>query len=99
MSGVIKRYRFMALAAGVMSLLLWFIYMPAKYLFDATADHKIFIAIPIVHGYLFMVYLITVLQVAVKNRWNIVRMLWTMLAGTIPVASFVAERRVVKELS
>lgn len=99
MKSPVMRFRAMAIICGVMSLLLWFVYMPAKYLFDATADHKIFIAIPIVHGYLFMVYLITVLQVAVQRRWNIFRMLWTMFAGTIPVASFVAERRVVKEPS
>ena len=28
------RFRIMALVAGVMSLLLWFVYMPVKYLLD-----------------------------------------------------------------
>jgi hypothetical protein len=32
MSGAIIRFRFMAIFAGAMSLLLWFAYMPAKYL-------------------------------------------------------------------
>ena len=32
MSGVLKRFRVMAIIAGVLSLLLWFGYMPAKYL-------------------------------------------------------------------
>ena len=34
MSGAIKRYRVMALVAGVMSLLLWFVDLPVAYLFN-----------------------------------------------------------------
>ena len=34
MNGVIKRYRFMAFAAGIMSLLLWFVELPVVYLMD-----------------------------------------------------------------
>jgi integral membrane protein len=44
-----------------------------------------------------MVYLLTALQVGVKGRWHILKILWVMLAGTLPVASFVAERRIVKQ--
>ncbi len=34
MSGVVKRYRSMAILAGIMSLLLWFVDLPVAYLFD-----------------------------------------------------------------
>ena len=89
----------MAIVCGVMSLLLWFVYLPAKYGFGAIETHKYLIAIPIVHGYLYMVYLLTALQLGVKSRWHLLRILWVMLAGTLPVASFIAERRVVKQYS
>jgi len=97
MSGAVKRFRVMAIICGVMSLLLWFIYMPGKYMLDGIEDQKYLIAIPIVHGYLYMVYLLTVLQVGVKGRWQLLKILWVMLAGTLPVASFIAERRIVKQ--
>jgi len=99
MKSAVTRFRVMAIICGVMSLLLWFGYMPGKYVFHAIDTHKYLIAIPIVHGYLFMVYLITALQLGVKARWHLLRILWVMLAGTLPVASFLAERRVVKQNS
>jgi hypothetical protein len=34
MKNEILRFRVMALIAGVMSLLLWFVYLPVKYLLD-----------------------------------------------------------------
>jgi integral membrane protein len=97
MKSAVNRFRIMAIICGVMSLLLWFIYMPGKYMLDGIDDHKYLIAIPIVHGYLYMVYLLTALQVGVKGRWHLVKILWVMLAGTLPVASFIAERRIVKQ--
>jgi len=35
MKGVVQRFRVMALLAGVMSLLLWFVELPVVYLLDA----------------------------------------------------------------
>jgi len=97
MTGAVKRFRVMAIICGVMSLLLWFIYMPGKYMLDGIEDQKYLIAIPIVHGYLYMVYLLPAFHLVVKGRWNLLKILWVMLAGTLPVASFIAERRIVKQ--
>lgn len=52
----------------------------------------------IVHGYLFMVYLVSVLVLGVAMRWRPLRMVLVGLAGTIPLMSFVAERSVTKEV-
>jgi integral membrane protein len=46
------------------------------------------------HGYLYMVYLVTAFMLAVRARWSVVKTLLVMAAGTIPLMSFVAERRV-----
>ena len=85
----------MAIVAGIWSLLLWFLYMPAKYLFDI--DSLIFI--PIAHGYIYIVYVLATLQLGFSNRWSLFRIVRVVLAGTLPVASFIAERRVVAENS
>ena len=99
MTGAVKRFRVMALIAGVMSLLLWFVDLPVAYLFS-NEDWKSKVAwIPFVHGWVYAVYLLTALQFSVKARWELRRVIWLALAGTLPIASFIAERKVVKNYS
>jgi integral membrane protein len=97
MKNEILRFRVMALIAGVMSLLLWFVYLPVKYLLDNPDLLSNVIWIPMVHGYLYPVYVLTAIQFAVKDKWPLMKMLGLILAGTVPVASIVAERRVVRK--
>jgi len=99
MKSAVLRFRVMAIVSGVMSLLLWFVYMPIKYLFDAPDLHSSIIWIPMVHGYLYPIYILTAIQFATKARWPIMKMLGLILAGTLPVASLLAERRVVRSHS
>ena len=96
MKSAVLRFRVMAIIAGVMSLLLWFAYMPIKYIFDAPDMHSAVIWIPMVHGYLYPIYILTAIQFATKARWPIMKMLGLILAGTLPIASLLAERRVVR---
>ncbi len=99
MTGAVKRFRVMALIAGVMSLLLWFVVLPVVYLFN-NEDWKSKVAwIPFVHGWVYAVYLLTALQFSVKARWELRRVIWLALAGTLPIASFIAERKIVKTYS
>jgi integral membrane protein len=99
MSGVLMRFRVMAIIAGVMSLLLWFGYMPAKYILDNPSLIDLLTWVPIVHGYLYPIYILTAIQFAVVAQFPIKRMFGFILAGTLPVASLIAERRVVKQYS
>lgn len=99
MKSVVLRFRTMAIIAGVMSLLLWFVDLPVVYLFD-NPDWKEKVAwIPFVHGWIYLAYVLTAIQFAVKARWPLMKMLGLMLAGTLPVASLIAERRVVRRYS
>lgn len=96
MAGTVKRFQVMALVAGVMSLLLWFVYVPIK-AFSGNPDlHSNLLLIPIVHGYLYPIYVLTAIQFSIKAHWSLSKMLGLILAGTLPVASLVAERRVVR---
>ena len=99
MKSAVLRFRVMAIIAGIMSLLLWFVYMPVKYIFDAPELHSSIIWIPMVHGYLYPIYILTAIQFVTKARWPIMKMLGLILAGTLPVASLLAERRVVRSHS
>jgi len=99
MKSTLLRFRVMAILAGIMSLLLWFIDLPVVYLFN-NADWKAAVAwIPFVHGWIYLAYVLTALQFSVKAHWPIKKILWLLLAGTLPVASLIAERRVVRRYS
>lgn len=87
----------MAIIAGIMSLLLWFVYMPIKVFADNPDLPSKLVWIPMVHGYLYPIYVITAIQLSVKAKWALPKMLGFILAGTLPVASLVAERRVVAQ--
>ena len=99
MKSSLARFRVMAIIAGVMSLLLWFVDLPVAYLFN-NPDWKTAVAwIPFVHGWVYLAYVIVALQFSVKAKWPIRKILWLLLAGTLPVASLIAERRVVRRYS
>jgi integral membrane protein len=96
MKGVTQRFRVMALIAGVMSLLLWFVELPVVYLMDAPDLEAKVKWIPYAHGYIYAFYVLTAIHYAARARWSVPRMLALILAGTLPVASFIAERRIAK---
>jgi integral membrane protein len=49
------------------------------------------------HGWLYMVYLVTAFWLGYQRRWSAVKTILVLLAGTVPLMSFVAERRVVHD--
>ena len=99
MSGVVKRFRTMAILAGIMSLLLWFVDLPVAYLFDNESWKAKVAWIPFVHGWIYAIYVLTALQFASKAKWSVLKMLGLILAGTLPVASLIMERKVVSQYS
>ncbi|MFP5021107.1 DUF3817 domain-containing protein [Pseudonocardia phyllosphaerae] len=84
-------YRIAAWVTGVGLLLLTFYAMPAKYLFG---DPRPVAVIGMVHGFLYMIYIVCTLILAERCRWKPVFAVLILAAGTIPIASFVAERKV-----
>jgi len=91
-SGALKRYRIMAYVVGVGLVILVCIGVPLKYL--ANIDAVVAVVGPL-HGFLYIVYLLTVLDLATRLRWHLVRIILVMAAGTIPFLSFVGERKTV----
>ncbi|NLG55507.1 MAG: DUF3817 domain-containing protein [Rhodococcus sp.] len=87
--GSLLRYRVLAYATGVWLLVLT-AEMIAKYVFKVQ-DLPGFIAI--VHGWVYFVYLLLTLDLAVKVRWPIGRTVGTLLAGTVPFLSFFVEHK------
>jgi integral membrane protein len=90
--GVLLRFRVMAYVTGVLLVVLVFVAMPLKYL---AGDDSLVAVVGVAHGWLYMAYLVTAFMLAYRLRWGIGRTILLLLAGTVPFASFVAERKVV----
>lgn len=91
MKSALLRYRIAAWVVGVMLLILVGVAMPMKYL---AGQPLLVQTVGPLHGFLYMVYLATAFDLAVRCRWRLSRTLPVLLAGTVPVLSFVAERKV-----
>jgi integral membrane protein len=88
LSGAFLRYRIMAFTTGVLLVLLVFVAIPIKYWGGNDGPTAV---IGTAHGFLFMVYLVTALDLGVRLRWPWLKLGLVMLAGTVPFASFYAE--------
>lgn len=99
--GRLTRYRVLAWVTGTMLLVLC-LELVLKYVFQAngvdpaTGDPRpvLGIWIAIVHGWIYVVYLFTVVQLWSAMRWSLGRLLTMAAAGVVPVMSFILERRV-----
>jgi integral membrane protein len=98
--GALKRYRVLAYVTGVVLAFMTVVGLPMRYLFDVwDGKPPLWYVIGwMAHGWLFVVYLATVLDLAGRCRWTLPRTLLVMIAGTVPFASFVAERWVHRDV-
>lgn len=94
-SGDLTRFRVMAWVTGCLLLVLVFVAMPLKYLGD---DDRLVRVVGVMHGWLYLAYLVTAFMLGYRLRWPLGRTVLVLLAGTVPFMSFVAERRVTAEL-
>ena len=96
-SGAYKRFQVMAWVTGTILAFMTVVGLPYKYLLghDGALWYQLGWQF---HGFLYMVYLVTVLDVAIRARWTPGRTILVALAGTIPFMSFVFERRITHQL-
>jgi integral membrane protein len=97
LEGAMTRFRIMAMWAGVMSILLWFVDLPIKYIWPDSAIHDVVKWIPIVHGFTYPIYVLAAFHYCIKARKSLTTTVLFILAGTLPIASFIAERRALAE--
>jgi integral membrane protein len=88
--GALLRYRITAWIVSVLLIVLFCIGIPLQF----AAGHKgVDAAVGFVHGVFFYpLYLLLTLDLARRVRMPPVRTALTLVAGTVPFASFVAER-------
>ena len=94
-TGALRRFTVLAVLVGIGLLVLVLVAMPLRYLGDRPEFSKTFSPI---HGFVFMVYLVTVADLARRVGWTVGRTVLVMLAGTVPLLSFVVERRTARDV-
>ena len=98
--GALLRYRVMSWVTGTMLLLLC-VEMLTKYVlhtggYDAEGEPLGLLGpwVAFAHGWIYVLYLVTVFDLWVTLRWRLGRLVSMAAAGVVPVMSFVLERRV-----
>ena len=91
MRGALARYRVMAYTVGVGLVVLVLVGMPLKY--GADIDAVVSVVGPL-HGVLYIVYLVSVLDVARTRAVRPLQVVAMIAAGLVPFLAFYVERRV-----
>jgi integral membrane protein len=89
----LRIYRVFAWLTGVGLVVLVFVAMPLKYIWHIDAPTTV---VGVTHGWLYMFYIVAALILAERVRWKPLFAVLILLAGTIPLASFFAERKVTR---
>lgn len=94
MDSALKPFRILAYVVGVMLLVL-VTCIVLRYGFDIEGPSKI---VSPIHGFLYMLYLVATMNLGMKARWSWPYIVGVMLAGTVPLLSFVFERKVTRRV-
>jgi len=87
-------YRVAAIVTGIGLLLLVLVAIPLHYIADEPWLSETYSPI---HGVIFMGYVVIVIWVTTRRRWSPVKALLIIVAGAVPFASFIVERRVIAD--
>jgi integral membrane protein len=94
MSKLLTGFRITALLEGVSYLLLLFIAVPIKYLYEDPQYVKM-LGMP--HGILFMAYIVLAILISANMKWKTKTILLVLLASVIPFGTFYIDKKYLKK--
>ena len=86
------RLRIVGYAEGV-SYLLFGITMPLKYMYEIPGPNKI---IGMIHGLLFVLYTLMLIQVKIELRWGFMKTFLAFIASLLPFGTFIADKKLMR---
>ena len=95
MRNALLRYRVMAYLVGTLLVVLTLVGLPLKYVYG---DDRVVTWTGMPHGWLYMVLIITAVDLGKRAGWSWSRVLLIALAGTVPFLSFLAERSATRDV-
>jgi integral membrane protein len=87
------RFRLVAFVEGISYLLLG-ITMILKYHYGMPKPNYV---VGMLHGGLFILYVILLIQVGISYKWGLVKMFWGFVASLIPFGTFYADVKLFRE--
>ena len=91
---MLKTLKWIGFAEGLSFLLILLVTMPLKYLFLMPEFNRV---VGMIHGLLFVAYVVLVLVVGVQENWSKKAVFWSLLASIIPFGTFYADKLFFKE--
>lgn len=93
-SRLLQLYRVLAIVTGIGLVVLTFVGIPLQ-VFEH--DEVVVQYVGIAHGWLYMAYVVVTLLLAYARRWKPLKAVLVIAAGTVPLAAFFAEHKVVAD--
>ncbi len=90
----LKRFRKISIVEGLSFLILLFIAMPLKYVFDMPMAVKV---VGWAHGVLFVLYIYVIFPTARKLDWSFSKTLLGLIAAVLPFGPFIFDRNLKKQ--
>ena len=87
---MLKTFKFIARAEGVSLLLLLFIAMPLKYIWEYPKAVEV---VGMIHGVLFIAYIAWTIWVYLALKWSVKILAIVILASIIPFGTFYIENK------
>jgi integral membrane protein len=91
LEGALLRYRIMAFVVGVALLVLCLVGIPLQY---AAGKPQVVAVVGPIHGALYIIYLLTVIDLARRARFSLLELAAMISSGFFPFLAFVMEHEV-----
>lgn len=87
---MIRIFKIIALLEGISLLLLLFIAMPMKYIYEQPIFVK---TIGMAHGVLFIAYILLAIMLKIEEKWDLKKFAVVCLASVLPFGTFYIENK------
>lgn len=91
---MLKTFRITSFLEGISYLLILFVTMPLKYIWDNGAPNKV---IGMAHGFLFIGYIVLAILMKSERKWNNKTLAIVLLCSIIPFGTFWMDKKYLRE--
>ncbi|WP_024769217.1 DUF3817 domain-containing protein [Aquimarina macrocephali] len=91
---MITSFRLISYLEGISYLLILFVTMPLKYIFESPEPNQI---IGMAHGFLFLIYIVFAFLVKPEKKWNIKTLMIVLACSIIPFGTFWMDQKYLKK--
>jgi len=89
------RLRIVAFLEGISFFVLLLITMPLKYQYHIPEPNQV---MGMLHGLLFILYVLAVLEYRLSGKWSNLKTMWALLAAVLPFGTFWADYRLFRNV-